>query len=138
MQRSQFLRACLQRGSPFLQTLTPFFASVSGLWSVLVTNSLQFMITMSGTFAVAYFALQRPEVGGLAGLFAKVDPKSLNLLPDFGDWSVALAAFFIPITIQWWRVWIPARRPTAGAPSRRGCSRRDPSRTRSPARGCST
>ncbi len=70
--------------------MTIFFASVSGLWGVLVTDSLQFTITMSGTFAVAYFALKQPEVGGLTGLFAKVDPKSLNLLPDFGDWSVAL------------------------------------------------
>src|SRR5882724_6031443 len=72
--------------------MTIFFASVSGLWGVLVTDSLQFVITMSGTFFVAYFALKQPEVGGLSGLFSKVDAKSLNLLPDFGNWSVALAA----------------------------------------------
>jgi Na+/proline symporter len=95
--------------------MTIFFASVSGLWGVLVTDSLQFIITMSGTFAVAYFALQQPEVGGLTGLFAKVDPKSLNLLPDFGDWSVALAAFIIPITIQWWSVWYPGAEPGGGS-----------------------
>src|SRR5437773_2120264 len=77
--------------------MTIFFASVSGLWGVLVTDSIQFSITMTGTVAVAYFALKQPEVGGLSGLFAKVDPASLNLLPDFGDWSVALAAFIIPI-----------------------------------------
>ena len=59
--------------------MTIFFASVSGLWGVLVTDSLQFMLTMSGTFAVAYFALKQPAVGGLAGLFAKVDPASLAL-----------------------------------------------------------
>jgi Na+/proline symporter len=95
--------------------MTIFFASVSGLWGVLVTDSLQFMLTMSGTFAVAYFALKQPEVGGLAGLFAKVDPASLNLLPDFGDWSVALAAFIIPITIQWWSVWYPGAEPGGGS-----------------------
>ena len=95
--------------------MTIFFASVSGLWGVLVTDSLQFMLTMSGTFAVAYFALKQPAVGGLAGLFAKVDPASLNLLPDFGDWSVALAAFIIPITIQWWSVWYPGAEPGGGS-----------------------
>ena len=95
--------------------MTVFFASVSGLWGVLVTDSLQFMLTMSGTFAVAYFALKQPAVGGLAGLFAKVDPASLNLLPDFGDWSVALAAFIIPITIQWWSVWYPGAEPGGGS-----------------------
>ena len=95
--------------------MTIFFASVSGLWGVLVTDSLQFVITMSGTFFVAYFALKQPEVGGLSGLLAKVDPKTLNLLPDFGDWSVALAAFIIPITVQWWSVWYPGAEPGGGS-----------------------
>src|SRR5919107_3621280 len=65
--------------------MTIFFASVSGLWGGLVTDSLQFGITMTGTFAVAYYALQQPAVGGLSGLLSKIDPKTLNLLPDFGD-----------------------------------------------------
>ncbi len=95
--------------------ITIFFASVSGLWGVLVTDSIQFTITMSGTFAVAYFALKQPQVGGLHGLFAKIDPKTLNLLPDFGDWSVALAAFIIPITVQWWSVWYPGAEPGGGS-----------------------
>jgi Na+/proline symporter len=95
--------------------ITIFFASVSGLWGVLVTDSIQFMITMSGTFAVAYFALQQPEVGGLTGLFAKIDPATLNLLPDFGDWSVSLSVFIIPLTIQWWSVWYPGAEPGGGS-----------------------
>jgi Na+/proline symporter len=95
--------------------MTIFFASVSGLWGVLVTDSIQFGITMTGTFAVAYFALQQPEVGGLHGLFAKVDPKTLTLLPDFGDWSVAATVFLIPITIQWWSVWYPGAEPGGGS-----------------------
>src|SRR5947207_2367010 len=77
--------------------ITIFFASVSGLWGVLVTDSIQFSITMTGTFAVAYFALKQPEVGGLAGLLHKVDPRTLNLLPDFNNWSVALSVIIIPI-----------------------------------------
>ena len=95
--------------------MTIFFASVSGLWGVLVTDSIQFTITMTGTFAVTYFALQQPAVGGLAGLFAKVPARALNLLPDFGDWSVALAVFIIPITVQWWSVWYPGAEPGGGS-----------------------
>ena len=95
--------------------MTIFFASVSGLWGVLVTDSLQFTITMSGTFAVAYFALRQPEVGGLAGLLAKVPARTLALLPDFGDWSVALAVFVIPLTVQWWSVWYPGAEPGGGS-----------------------
>ncbi|HEY2825935.1 MAG TPA: sodium:solute symporter family protein [Gemmatimonadales bacterium] len=96
-------------------TITIFFASVSGLWGVLVTDSIQFLITMTGTFAVAWFALDQPQVGGLVGLLKKVDPKTLNLLPDFSNWSVALSAMIIPITIQWWSVWYPGAEPGGGS-----------------------
>jgi Na+/proline symporter len=96
--------------------MTIFFASVSGLWGVLVTDSIQFMITMSSTFAVAYFALQQPEVGGLAGLMAKVPASRLNLLPDFSNnWNVAMSVMIIPITIQWWSVWYPGAEPGGGS-----------------------
>src|ERR1043166_5351992 len=95
--------------------ITIFFASVSGLWGVLVTDSIQFTITLSGTFAVAYFTLKQPQIGGLTGLFRQIDPKTLDLLPDFGDWSVALAAFIIPIAVQWWSVWYPGAEPGGGS-----------------------
>ncbi len=96
-------------------SMTIFFASVSGLWGVLVTDSIQFGITMSGTFAVAYFALQQPEVGGLAGLLAKVPPRTLALLPDFGDWKAAATVLVIPLTVQWWSVWYPGAEPGGGS-----------------------
>src|SRR5713226_7664513 len=96
-------------------TITIFFASVSGLWGVLVTDSIQFTITMTATFAVAYFAVKQPQVGGLAGLLRQIDPKTLNLLPDFGNWSVALPVIIIPITIQWWSVWYPGAEPGGGS-----------------------
>ena len=109
-------------GLPMWQTLlfasmmTIFFASVSGLWGVLVTDSLQFVITMGSTFAVAYFALQQPEVGGLSGLIAKVQPSQISFLPDFSNnWNVAFAVLIIPITIQWWSVWYPGAEPGGGS-----------------------
>jgi len=95
--------------------MTIFFASVSGLWGVLVTDTIQFGITMTGTFAVAYFALHQPEVGGLTGLLAKVPPRTLALLPDFGDWTVAATVFVIPLTVQWWSVWYPGAEPGGGS-----------------------
>jgi SSS family solute:Na+ symporter len=95
--------------------MTIFFASVSGLWGVLVTDSIQFSITMTGTLAVSYFAVQRPEVGGLSGLLAKVPASSLHLLPDFGDWNTALMVLIIPLTVQWWSVWYPGAEPGGGS-----------------------
>lgn len=91
------------------------FAATSGLWGVMVTDMIQFGIAMTGSFAAAYFALKQPEVGGLAGLIAKTDTKTLALIPDFGDWGLALSVLIIPITIQWWSVWYPGAEPGGGS-----------------------
>ena len=91
------------------------FAATSGLWGVLVTDFIQFGIAMTGSFAAAYFALKQPEVGGLSGLFQKIDKTTLNLLPNFGDWSMTLSVLIIPITVQWWSVWYPGAEPGGGS-----------------------
>jgi solute:Na+ symporter, SSS family len=91
------------------------FAATSGLWGVMVTDFIQFGIAMSGSFAAAYFALKQPQVGGLAGLFEKIDPAKLNLLPDFGNWSVTITILIIPLTVQWWSVWYPGAEPGGGS-----------------------
>ncbi|HEX4934368.1 MAG TPA: hypothetical protein VFV33_14355, partial [Gemmatimonadaceae bacterium] len=89
-------------GWPMAQTLlvcavlNVAFAATSGLWGVMVTDMIQFGIAMTGSFAAAYYALQQPQVGGLDGLITRIDPSTLHLLPDFGDWSTTLAIFIIP------------------------------------------
>jgi SSS family solute:Na+ symporter len=91
------------------------FAATSGLWGVLVTDFIQFGIAMTGSFAAAYYALQQPEVGGLHGLVTRIDPSVLNLVPDFGNWSLTLSVMVIPLTIQWWSVWYPGAEPGGGS-----------------------
>jgi Na+/proline symporter len=91
------------------------FAATSGLWGVLVTDFIQFGIAMTGAFAAAYFALQQPEVGGLANLIRNLDPGTLALLPDFGDWGLTLTVLIVPLTIQWWSVWYPGAEPGGGS-----------------------
>jgi SSS family solute:Na+ symporter len=91
------------------------FAATSGLWGVLVTDFIQFGIAMTGSVAAAVYAVRQPQVGGLTALFEKIDPKTLVLLPDFGDWSTALAVFVIPIAVQWWSVWYPGAEPGGGS-----------------------
>ena len=91
------------------------FAAVSGLWGVLVTDFIQFGIAMAGSFAAAVYALRQPEVGGLSGLFSRLDPATIALLPDFGDWGVALTVLVIPLTVQWWSVWYPGAEPGGGS-----------------------
>jgi len=91
------------------------FAATSGLWGVMVTDLIQFGIAMTGSFAAAYFALQQPQVGGLAGLFHKIPAQTLNFLPDFGNWKLTLSLLVIPLTVQWWSVWYPGSEPGGGS-----------------------
>ncbi|MCP4657196.1 MAG: Na+:solute symporter [bacterium] len=91
------------------------FSVLSGLWGVLASDIIQFVIAMVGVVAAAYYALDAPEVGGLAGLMEKIDPATLRLLPDFGDWSLVIPVLIIPLTIQWWSVWYPGSEPGGGS-----------------------
>ncbi len=91
------------------------FAATSGLWGVLVTDFIQFGIAMAGAIAAAWYALERPEVGGLAGLIAKTDPAMLNLLPDFSNWSLTLSVLLVPLTVSWWATWYPGWEPGGGS-----------------------
>jgi SSS family solute:Na+ symporter len=108
-------------GWPMAQTLLACgiiniaFAATSGLWGVLVTDFIQFGIAMAGSVAAAVYAVRRPEVGGLDGLIAKIDPRVLRTLPDFGDWSVAVPIFIVPIAVQWWSTWYPGAEPGGGS-----------------------
>ena len=108
-------------GWPMIKTLSicavinVAFAATSGLWGVLVTDFIQFGIAMTGAVAAAVYALKQPEVGGLAGLVAKVDPQTLNLLPDFGNWPMTLSVLVVPLTVQWWSVWYPGAEPGGGS-----------------------
>lgn len=91
------------------------FASVAGLWGVLVTDLFQFTIAMVASGAAAYFALAQPQVGGLSGLVSQIPPPTLHLLPDFGDWTLTLSVLVLPLTISWWSVWYPGSEPGGGS-----------------------
>ncbi len=94
------------------------FAATAGLWGVMVTDMIQFCITMSSAFAAAYFAIHAPGVGGLHGLVAHFSGRhagALAILPNFGDWRNAVAVFVLPITVLWWSVWYPGAEPGGGS-----------------------
>ncbi|MGB6063100.1 MAG: sodium:solute symporter family protein, partial [Candidatus Aquilonibacter sp.] len=94
------------------------FAATAGLWGVMVTDTIQFCITITAAFAAAYFALHAPGVGGLHGMVmhvAAAHPHLLSILPDFSDWPTALGIFVIPLTVQWWSAWYPGSEPGGGS-----------------------
>jgi SSS family solute:Na+ symporter len=96
-------------------TITVLYSATSGLWGVVVTDLMLFVLAMVGSVAAAYFALIQPEVGGLTGLITAPELQGkLSLLPDFTDWRTAAAVFIVPVAVQWWSTWYPGAEPGGG------------------------
>jgi Na+/proline symporter len=99
----------------FAGTATVLYSASSGLWGVVVTDLVLFVIAMMGSLAAAYYAVVHPDVGGLARLFAHPEVGTrLAFLPDFSDWSAAAAVFVVPVAVQWWSTWYPGAEPGGG------------------------
>ena len=108
-------------GWPMWQTLATcavinvLFASIAGLWGVLITDVFQFVIAMTASVAAAYYALHQPQVGGLSGLMSQIPPSTIQLLPDFSNWPLTMSVLILPLTISWWSVWYPGSEPGGGS-----------------------
>ncbi len=102
--------------------ITGFYSALSGLWGVVVTDFFQFVFAMTGTAALAWFALGVPAVGGIAGLREKLPASTFEFIPRIGSSADAvgpalalpLAAFFAFIGVQWWASWYPGQEPGGG------------------------
>jgi Na+/proline symporter len=95
--------------------LSLVFGTPAGLEGVLVSDAIQFGVAMIGVIAAAYFALGRPEVGGLENLVATTDPKVLSVLPDFSNSDAVMTLLVVPFLVQWWSTWYPGAEPGGGS-----------------------
>jgi SSS family solute:Na+ symporter len=101
--------------------LNVVFATVTGLWGVLIIDMIQFFIKMTAVIAAAYFAVR--YVGGMGVLVEKLSatpgPGGINflsMLPNFkSNWDLAIAIFIMPLAVQWWAVWYPGAEPGGGS-----------------------
>ena len=100
--------------------LVAFYASLSGLWGVAVTDFFQFILAMSGCIALAFYVLDTPAVGGMAGINAKLSPELLGFFPRIGDgattggFALGIGSFLAYIGVQWWSSWYPGAEPGGG------------------------
>ncbi len=97
--------------------LTLVYTAVSGLWSVLWTDFIQFILKMTMVIALAVFAAA--AVGGMAGLTSKIaayDAAShrdtLAFFPARG--SDLFLTFLVFLSINWWASWYPGAEPGGG------------------------
>lgn len=98
-----------------LGAATMVFSAAGGFLGVVIADLALFVVAVVGAVGAAVFTLRHPEVGGMAGLLSHpAVADKLSVLPDFGNWEVALAVFIVPLTIQWWSVWYPGSEPGGG------------------------
>ncbi len=96
-------------------TVTAAYSAFSGLWGVVVTDLLLFVVSMTGAIGAAYYAVNLESVGGLSGLLAHPNVTGqLAILPDFSKWEEVVPLLIIPFAIQWWSVWYPGAEPGGG------------------------
>jgi solute:Na+ symporter, SSS family len=95
--------------------VTVVFSAAGGLLGVLFTDLILFVISMCGAVMVAYFAVNHPDVGGLASLLANPDlqPKRA-FLPDLSDPDQYVPLLLMPLLVQWWSAWYPGSEPGGG------------------------
>ncbi len=93
------------------------YATLGGIKGSIWADLVQYSLAMIGAVWAAVVAINHPTVGGLEGLFAKIDPEKLKIIPDaHGDnfWAVFVPVLIIPIAVQWWNVWYPGAEPGGG------------------------
>ena len=98
--------------------VTLIYSTLSGLWGVVMTDLLQFIIAMTGSIALAIFASN--SVGGIDGLkeglinIYGADHTILDFTPEIGSVWMPLTAFFVYLAVNWWAAWYPGAEPGGG------------------------
>lgn len=98
------------------------YSSLSGLLGVAITDTVQFVIAMTGTIILAYLVLDAPEVGGMATITEKLPSHYFDFFPsldgsaasNFHVFSVSMGAFLAFVAVQWWASWYPGAEPGGG------------------------
>jgi solute:Na+ symporter, SSS family len=105
----------------FLIIFVAVYSLVSGLWGVAVTDAFQFFIAIGGTIVLAVYALDMPEIGGIAGLREQLPAETFRFTPTIGQtvegvgvFALSFSAFVAYIGVQWWSSWYPGSEPGGG------------------------
>ncbi|MCB9334727.1 MAG: Na+:solute symporter [Flavobacteriales bacterium] len=98
------------------------YSSLSGLLGVAITDTVQFVIAITGCIILAVIIVNTKEIGGIEGLKSKLPDGALNFLPQIGNsesntfatLTISIGAFFSFAAIQWWASWYPGAEPGGG------------------------
>ena len=104
------------------------FAATSGLWGVLVTDFIQFGIAMAGSFAAAFYALQRPRSAGSTGCSSRSTRRRCACCPTSATGTSRSRCSSSRSPCSGGRRGIRAPSRAAAATSRSACWRREAER----------
>jgi solute:Na+ symporter, SSS family len=97
--------------------LTLAYNAISGLWAVLWTDVVQFVLKMTMVILLAYFAVH--AVGGMHSLSAQIQAfdaahhrDTLAFIPSRG--SGFFLSFLVLLSLNWWASWYPGAEPGGG------------------------
>jgi len=96
------------------------YSTLSGLWGVVVTDFIQFIVAMVGSIVFAAYCVR--HVGGVDALRERLSTayeggeQILRFFPDFttADPWMPLNIFLIMLFVQWWASWYPGAEPGGG------------------------
>ncbi len=100
-----------------LYLLIGIYIALSGLWGVVVTDFIQFIIAMGGSILLAWLAVD--HVGGLDRLHARLvteygaEPWVLSFNP-FSNPEILTATALVWVGMMWWASWYPGAEPGGG------------------------
>lgn len=96
--------------------ITSLISTISGLWGVLVTDSLQFVIKMGCVIILAFSAVA--AAGGMDGIKASLAQSgklsALSFTPDLDSPLTPVLTFLVYIGMLWWSTWYPGSEPGGG------------------------
>jgi len=108
-----------------IMALTGFYTTISGLWGVLWTDVVQFVLKMGMVIVLAYYAVD--AVGGIEAMkqkLAQIDLERgaavggsgsiLSFTPDLYSPWMPLLTFCVYIGVSWWANWYPGAEPGGG------------------------
>jgi Na+/proline symporter len=99
---------------------TAFYTTLAGLWGVLVTDLVQFVLKMGMVIALAFFAVR--AVGGLSALETRIRAldaaagggSRLSFFPSRDSAWMPAITLFVYLGVNWWASWYPGAEPGGG------------------------